>query len=206
MRLKRWPVAALPFILALGLSLCLLTAVAWIFSRQILWEMGALLVTSETPQKSDMELVLGGDATGSRILKACELMQRGYAPRVMVSGEGSYYGTHESVLAINLAVNRGCARDGFLPFTFPATSTVEEAEHVIPELRKLGVRRVLIVTSPSHTARARRVFRHLAPDLEVHMVASDDLRWNRGYWWKTREGRKVWLLEWAKTLADYIGL
>lgn len=168
--------------------------------------MGACLVTSETPQKSDMELVLGGDATGSRILKACELLKSGYASRVMVSGEGSYYGTHESVLAINFAVSRGCPEDDFLPFKFPATNTVEEAGHVIPELRRLGVHRLLIVTSPSHTARAHRIFHRLAPDMEIHTVASDDRRWNGGYWWKTREGRKAWLLEAVKTLADFIGL
>jgi uncharacterized SAM-binding protein YcdF (DUF218 family) len=199
LHLKRW-------IAASGISLLLLIAGTMFFSRQILWEMGALLVAAETPQKSDIELVLGGDATGSRILKACELLEGGYAHRVMVSGEGSYYGTHESVLAINLAVSQGCPREDFLPFKFPATNTVEEAEHVIPELRKLGVHKLLIVTSPSHTARAGRAFRRLAPDLEIHTVASSDRRWNGGYWWKTREGRKAWLLESVKTVADFIGL
>jgi uncharacterized SAM-binding protein YcdF (DUF218 family) len=184
----------------------LLAATALIFSQQILWSLGAILVHSETPQQADMELVLGGDASGGRILKACQLLQAGYAPRVMVSGQGSYYGTHESVLAIRLAVSQGCPEAAFLPFRYPATSTLEEAAHVVPELRKLGVRKLLVVTSPSHTARALRVFHRLAPDLEVHTVASVDRKWNSGYWWKSREGRKIWIMEAAKTVADFVGL
>ena len=199
MRLKRG-------VAILGGILIFLTAFCLIFSQQILWWMGAALVSSESPRTADIEVVLGGDATGNRILKACELLRSGYVSQALVSGEGSYYGTHESVLAINLAVSKGCARESFVAFKFPATSTVDELGHLIPELRRLGMHRVLLVTSPSHTARARRIFRRLGPDLEVHAVAARDFKWNNGYWWKIREGRKVWLLETVKTLADFIGL
>jgi len=190
----------------LGGFLIFSTAFCLIFSQQILWWMGAALVASESPRKSDIEIVLGGDKSGNRILKSCELLQAGYAPRVLVSGEGSYYGTHESVLAINLAVSKGCPREAFTAFRYPATSTTDEAAHIVTELRRLGIHSVLVVTSPSHTARARRVFRRLGPDLDVHTVAARDINWNNGYWWKLREGRKIWLLESVKTLADFIGL
>jgi uncharacterized SAM-binding protein YcdF (DUF218 family) len=176
-----------------------------LFSQRILWGMGEMLVGTDAPQKADMEVVLGGDATGSRILKACELIRSGYVPRALVSGGGNYYGSHESVLAINFAVNKGCPPDYFIPVQFPATSTFDEAQHVIVELRRAGAHKVLIVTSPSHTARAARIYHRLAPDLEFHTAACRDRKWNEGYWWKSREGRKTWLLESVKTLADFFG-
>jgi uncharacterized SAM-binding protein YcdF (DUF218 family) len=177
-----------------------------LFSQQILWHAGEVLVADEPPTHADIAAVLGGDPSGNRILKACELVKQGFVPHVLVSGEGTYYGTHESELAIRLAVSRGCPESVFTPFRYPAHSTVEEAEHVIPEMRRLGAKRILVVTSPSHTARARRVFRRIAPDLDIHSVASRDGKWNRGYWWKIREGRKLWLLEMTKTIADCFGI
>lgn len=177
-----------------------------VFSQQILWGLGAVLVASEAPRKADIEVVLAGDAGGNRVLKACELLQEGYAPRILMSGADTYYGTRESLLAINLAVSRGCPREVFIPSNEPAFSTLEEATHIIPALRKMGVHSVLVVTSPSHTARARRIYRRLAPDLEIHTVAARDPHWNGGYWWKIRQGRKTWLLEMTKYLTDFLRL
>lgn len=189
-----------------GLSLALLISGCFLFHRQILWGIGSVLVADEAPQKADIGIVLGGDASGNRILRACAAIQEGLIPRSLVSGVGAFYGMHESSLAINLAVSRGCPADFFTAVLFPAHSTFDEAEHLIPELRRLRAHKVLIVTSPSHTARARRIFRRLAPDLEFHSIAARDRIWNDGYWWESREGRKLWLLESAKTVADFIGL
>src|SRR5437870_9128029 len=100
-------------------------------------------------------------------MKACELIRDGYVSRALVSGAGFYWGSHESIRAIDFAVGRGCPREAFVALKYPASSTVEEATQVIPEIRKLGAHKVLVVTSPSHTARAGRIFRRLAPDLEI---------------------------------------
>jgi uncharacterized SAM-binding protein YcdF (DUF218 family) len=83
---------------------------------------------------------------------------------------------------------------------------VDEAQHVIPELRAMGVHRYLLVTSPEHTARAGRVFRRIGPDLEVRVVAAPNPVWNGGRWWANREGRKAWLMEACKTVADWFRL
>ncbi len=123
-----------------------------------------------------------------------------------MSGSGEFYGFHESRLAIDFASARGCPADFFIPWTYPAKATTDELDSVVAEFRRLGVHSVLLVTSPSHTARATRVLRRIAPDLEIHTVASADRYWNHGYWWKSREGRKLWLLESAKTIADFLRL
>ncbi len=187
-------------------AILVLIVSAAVFSQSILFSMGAILVTSETPQKADTIEVLGGDYSGNRVMKGCELVRAGFAPKAFTTGDALFYGAHESQLAIDFAGAHGCPADYFIRTDFPAVSTVSELTHLTSALRALGMHKVLLVTSPSHTARATRIFRRLAPDLEIHTVASDDPKWNNGYWWKTREGRKTWLFEIIKTGADFFGI
>jgi uncharacterized SAM-binding protein YcdF (DUF218 family) len=187
-----------------GIVLICGAAVLFAFSGRILWSLGAILNSSEPPQKADMILVIGGDARGSRILTGAELVRDGYAPRVLVSGIGEFYGHHESDLAIDFAVQHGYPREIFIAFHYPALSTVDEARADVRELRRLGVHKYLLVTSVYHTARASRVFRREGPDLDVHPVSAPERYWQNGEWWKDREGRKIWFTEAIKTIADYL--
>jgi uncharacterized SAM-binding protein YcdF (DUF218 family) len=167
--------------------------------------MGLFLVDTQPPEHADMIVVLGGDWYGNRILKAAELAKQGYAPRVLVSGTGYLYGQYEGDLAIPFAVSHGYDEKLFIKLLYPATSTREEAAVVIPELRRRGVRKYILVTTEFHTRRAGNLFRQVGPDLHVSVVAPPDtLHWNN--WWMNREGRKTFFLEWTKTLTSTIGV
>jgi uncharacterized SAM-binding protein YcdF (DUF218 family) len=176
------------------------------FTRTIWLEaMGRMLVDTQAPQKSDMIVVLGGDWFGNRILKAAELAKEGYAPRVLVSGGGYLYGNYEGDMAVPFAVRRGYDERLFIKLLRPANSTREEAQAVIPELRRRGVKRYILVTSEFHTARAGRIFRQVGPDLDVRVVsAAGALNWDN--WWRDRESRKVFLMEWTKTVTAMVGM
>src|SRR5207237_6224458 len=126
------------------------------------------------PQKADSALVLAGDAFGKRILTAAELVRQGYTPRVLVSGPGGAYDFHECELAIAFAVKRGYPESYFLHFEHDARSTEEEARATVPELRRLGASRVLLVTTDFHTRRAGKIFRSAAPDMTFDVVAAPD--------------------------------
>ena len=41
---------------------------------------------------------------------------------------------------------------------------------------------------------------------EAHMIAAEDRYANHGTWWKDREGRKTIAMEWAKTVATWLGI
>ncbi|MGD1070567.1 MAG: YdcF family protein [Bryobacteraceae bacterium] len=193
------------WIAALGVGLVCLVA-ALFFQQQIFWELGAMLVNSEPPQKADIAVVLAGDGSGHRILKAAELARQGYVPKVLVSGSQRFFGATESGAAVDFAVDHGYSRDYFIAFQSPSLSTEEEARHLVPELRKLGVHKYLLVTSYFHTGRAGRILHRNGPELELHVVGTAYPHWNDGYWWKDREGRKIWLQEEAKTVADFFRL
>lgn len=191
-----WVAAA---ILCAGVVALYLTRLSWMEA------MGRMLVETQPPFKADMIAVLGGDWFGNRILEAGRLAREGYAPHVLVSGSGYLYGNYECDLAIPFAVRHGYDEKYFIKFLYPATSTVDEARAVAPELRRLGVKRLIVVTSEFHTARAGRIFRSAAPDIEIRMVAAPDtLHWNN--WWNDREGRKTFLYEWMKTMAARISM
>ena len=172
--------------------------------------LGHYLVRAEPPVPADMIVVLGGDFSGNRILAAGDLVRRGFAPKALICGTSGEYGLHESDLAIPFAVRHGYPESYFVPFPNDDRSTRAEAADVIAALNKLHARRIDIVTSDYHTRRAGNIYRawipKLAPGLEIHMVAAPDLYFTPDGWWKNREGRKTFLMEWMKTVATWLGM
>src|SRR2546425_304943 len=112
--------------------------------------MGEFLVHIDPLVKADAVLVLAGDWNGDRILKGAELVKKGYAPIVFVSGPMAVYGLNEATMAINYAVRRGYPREIFLPMISGAFSTRDEVAFFGPELRRRGIHRLLIVSSDFH--------------------------------------------------------
>ena len=168
--------------------------------------LGGYLIHDEPPVPADIVVVLAGDFLGNRILTAADLVRRGLAPKALVSGPGGAYGMYESDLAIAFAVRHGFPESYFIGFPNDATSTVAEADVVIPELRKLHARKIEIVTSNFHTRRAGDIYRSRASDLEFHVVSAPDRNFSPDGWWKNREGRKTCLVEWEKTVATWLGM
>jgi uncharacterized SAM-binding protein YcdF (DUF218 family) len=180
---------------------CVLLAV--VFHTAILGALGAYLVSASPPEKADMVVVLAGDSSGNRILKAAELVRAGYAPRALVSGPAGTYGFYESDLAIPFAEKAGYPASYFLAFPNHSLSTRDEGEVILPELRRLGVHKFLLVTSDFHTHRAGQIYRALANDPRCVVVAAPDQYFSPDGWWKNREARKTFLFEWMKTVASW---
>ena len=179
---------------------------AVVFHTAILSALAAFLVEAQSPQKADVALVLAGDNSGRRILTAAQLVRDGYVPRVMVSGPDGFYGNYECDLAIPFAVKHGYPEAYFIHAEHSARSTQAEAQAVIPLIRRAGYRSVAIVTSNYHTRRAGRIFRAQAPDLTIRMIAAPDGNFTPDGWWRNREAAKIFLGEWEKTVANWLGI
>lgn len=187
----------LPLILVLGL---VLTREAWLRAA------GSFLVEADAPARADMIVVLAGDQYGYRILKACELIRQGYAPKALVSGPCCTYGRPESEPAIEFATRNGCPAEWLVSFPLDAGNTIEEAEKTVRELRRRGVRKFIAVTNNFHTRRTRRAYARFAPKDDFRVVAARDRFFNAEDWWRTRQAQKVFFLEWSKTLATWAGM
>ena len=188
------------------LSVLALAALVVIFHSQILGALGGYLVREDAPQKADAAVVLAGDAWGNRILKAAQLERDGYVPKVLVSGPDGTYGLYESDLAIPFAVKHGYPESYFVAVKNQARSTREEAVALLPEIRREGIRRLLLVTSNYHTRRAGRIFREAAPDLTIVVVGAPDQNYTPRGWWRNREAQKTFVAEWEKTIAGWLGI
>jgi uncharacterized SAM-binding protein YcdF (DUF218 family) len=190
----------------LALVLTLLVLAVLFFHSQIFAGLGAYLVHEDKPQQADFAFVLAGDFYGNRVVRAGELVRQGYVPKVIVSGPSGNYGLYECDLAIPFAVRAGYPESYFLHFEHEAHSTQEESVNAVAELKKLGAKRVLLVTSDYHTRRSARIFRAAAPDVEFTVVAAPDKFFSPSGWWHNREGRKTFLTEWEKTVANWFGV
>jgi uncharacterized SAM-binding protein YcdF (DUF218 family) len=185
--------------LAIAIALLLISPLSLRF-------VSSALEDSEPPRRADAALVLAGDGYGDRMRTAAELARRGLVPKVYVSGPEGFYGLHEDDLAIAWAVKQGYPASFFVPLPIKATSTREEAEAVVPRLRKDEIRNLMIVTSDYHSGRAGRVFRKVAPDINITIVGAPDTLFELRNWWRTREGQKAVFYEWSKVIADRVGL
>jgi uncharacterized SAM-binding protein YcdF (DUF218 family) len=179
---------------------------ALIFHTALLTALGSYLVSDHAPEKADVALVLAGGEGGERILKGAQLVRDGYAPAAFISGPGGVYDSYECDLAIPFAVRRGFPESYFIHAEHHAHSTFEEAQAVLPEIRKRGYKRILLVTSNYHTHRAVGIFERQAPDLDFIPIAAPDAYFTANGWWHNREGQKTFLVEWEKTIASWAGL
>jgi uncharacterized SAM-binding protein YcdF (DUF218 family) len=198
----RRPSRFLKFIASVAIVLALAAAThAWWLAA-----LGRLLVRDEGPAHADIAVVLAGDFYGNRILRAAELVKQGYVPHVLVSGPQGLYGFYECDLAIPFAVQRGYPENWFIRSPNEALSTRDEAAAILADLRRRGVHRFLLVTSNFHTARAARIYHAAAPDLDMRVVAAPDKYFRADGWWHNREGRKIFVVEWMKTVANVFGI
>jgi len=190
-----------PFLILLGLAV----VAVWTHSRW-LGAMGAWLIRAEEPSRADYAVVLAGDSHGHRIIRAGELVRRGFVRKALVSGPCCCYGLQESDMAVDFAVRKGYPVDFFIKAPHRATSTRQEAQAIIPELRRLGAHSFLLVTSDYHTRRAGRIFRRLADGLTMRVVAAPDENFRWDSWWRDREAQKIFYMEWSKTIASFAGM
>lgn len=187
-----WPVALVVALVVLHAQW--LPSLAW------------FLVRAEAPRRADAIFVLGGDQYGERILHAAALARQGFAPKVYVSGPSGIFDHYESDLSIEFARRRGYTDVTFVALENDCKSTRDEAERYLPEFQRLGFQRILVVTSNFHTRRAGRIFRAVAREPEVHMIAAAAREFRPEDWWLRRQDQKNLFMEWSKTFANWVGL
>jgi uncharacterized SAM-binding protein YcdF (DUF218 family) len=191
--------------------LCAAAVLVLLFLARSWWLplVGYALIHDDGPAKADIAVVLAGDFYGHRIVKAGELVRDGYVPLVLVSGPEGIYGVHESDLAIPLAVRHGFPAEWFAAFPNQAHSTLEEAEVILPELRRRNVKSFLLVTTDFHTARARRIYLKVERDQgggpQFRTVAAPDEFFRPDSWWHNRQAEKTVFFEWSKSVAGLFG-
>lgn len=192
----------------------LLAVLAVLFHEPVLRAAGEALIQID-PVSPAEAAVLTTDSNAGGALEAADLVARGLVPRVVVFTEPP--GPEAPEFARRGAVYED---DGARQLRYLAALGVTAVERLEigeagshPEADALrrwcldhGVKAVVVVTSPDHSRRLRRMLRReLAPQgIHVTVRPAAFARFDPHAWWKTRTGRRIALVEWQKLLLELV--
>jgi len=160
---------------------------------------GKILVVND-PQPADVIVVLAGE-TDHRPARALQLLDQGYAPRVLldVPADTKFFEFSEVQLAERYAQGLPeAAAVQVCPVV--GLSTRDETHDVEKCLARVAGSRVLLVTSDFHTRRALTIFRHKLPGKSFTVAAAHDDEQFGTRWWTHRQWAKTCYEEWLRTL------
>jgi uncharacterized SAM-binding protein YcdF (DUF218 family) len=166
--LSRWRHGRATLVGMVGASVLLWTAVAF---TPLAGPLAAPLVRRDAPRPADAVAVLAsrlqrdGDPTPvalSRLLRALELLREGQAPRLVLTELPPPAPSH-AALARGQMERLGLT--GEVLSVGPVRSTRDEAERVAALCRTKGWRKLLVVTSPTHSRRACGAFALEVPEV-----------------------------------------
>ena len=173
-----------------------------------LYRSGHWLVAEDGFVKVPWAVVLSGEGRdGERSDAAVKLYLEGRIDTVINSSVRLFKNRYAGELSAGYMIGEGYPPEKLFEFRHDAYSTQEEAALLIRQFRYQNLDTVLIITSNYHTARTRRIFRKLAQGYPKVLVYSADLKdYDPSAWWSGRESRKIWLIEWLKTVSTFFEL
>ena len=179
--------------------------------------LGSFLVVEDPLEKADAIFVLGGTRF-ERPLEAVDLLNEGWAPRIMLFRVVKDSGEMELMRrGFSFALESDVQQDALRRMGLPAEavvvlgegdSTKDEAEGI----RDVAVRnrwsRVIVVTSKQHTRRARLAISRRLDGSGVTLIIRHS-RYDRSdtdRWWRSRSTLRFTLFEMQRLFGYWIGV
>ena len=197
------------------LAVLLVAAATLFLAREpVLGWLGAQLVRSDQLVRADAIVVLAG-GTPQREIEAADLYTAGWAPKVLMTkdDETPAYDVLRK-RGIHLETQNQLKKRILLSLGVPesavtilddriANSTITETELVRSWLVSNPAKRLIIVTSPYHTARARLIFIRSLRDTGIEILThpASHERFDARNWWRDREQLRNGIVEWQKLMA-----
>jgi uncharacterized SAM-binding protein YcdF (DUF218 family) len=125
------------------------------FQEEVLWEAYRFLVVTDPIKKADVIVAVGGGYL--RIDEACSLFHEEYAKELIITGRLITKDVSTADLWLKRALKLGIPREA-IHIIRDSTSTYEDATFVGDTMRRNGLRKALLTTSPYHTRRVKWLF------------------------------------------------
>lgn len=205
---RRWTIVGLVLAVAVVSALVLVVQRAAVLT----W-IGSLLVVEDQLIQADVVLPLaGGD--WDREIEAAELFRGGHARNVLLTLEpeaatrtylmdrGIHLPTAEE-RRLEVLVALGVPRERITVIKQPVMSTLDEARFVGAWAAHAGVRTVIIVSSPFHTARAKYIFERYATTARTRFIVRPTTlsEFRPDTWWTSRAMLREGIFELEKLIA-----
>jgi len=163
--------------------------------------MGRWLVREDTISSANAVVVLSGSMP-YRAEEAAKIFDMGYAQEVWVSRPENpatelqkmgirFVGEEE--YSRQILVSKGVPDGSIHIFPDPVVNTEQEVQEIAREMKRAGMTKVIIVTSPPHTRRVKALWNKLVgakPEAIVRAAFEDPF--DADHWWRnTRDGLSV---------------
>src|SRR5262245_22398881 len=174
-----------------------------------------LVVADPLPTHADAIVMLAGSLS-DRVLETAHLYHTGVAPVVILTR----IGLRPAAVAlrergVRVPEEHDLARAALIALGVPAhairvlarraQSTRTEARAIARWACRHGVRRLVVVTSPTHTRRARLILaRTLGPDIALSVQPAPAEVFPAKQWWRHRRAMKDVLVEYEKLVAYWL--
>lgn len=173
------------------------------------------LQVNDSLAKADYIVPLAGE--WHRYIRAAEAYNEGLAPRILLSNSyirpPSRYQKLRAEVGLPLPDSRTLRRQILTHLGVPGTaidafgdghiSTLEEAEALRAYL-KGGAARIILVTSPYHTRRAKIIFEDVMPEV-TFMVTSPPEGALKRHWWRDQKSAQRVLSETSRLIYYLLG-
>lgn len=159
------------------------------------------LAVAHEPTLADAVIVLGGDSDGSRLRRGVELIDAGWAPRLILVG-----GSKPGWLGVARHYCPDCRlAEREVAWLEGSIDTRTDAQLSLAHCRENGLRQVLVVTSPYHSRRSQFVFNDIYAGSGIKPVVLSSGGYGRlvaadGSWWRDRPTLETVWLEFGKIL------
>ena len=159
----------------------------------VLRALGVWWVVDQPPMKGDAVVVLGGDSPEStRMRRAVDLYQQGWAPRIIISGPLVRTYFSEGFLMATDARRFGAPFNALSIVTSDADSTSQEMQAILDYATAQHFHRLLVVTSDYHTRRTSAIYSAGAKKhkVEVRIIAAPQFLMGGKRWWENHSALK----------------
>ena len=163
------------------------------------------LMVQDRLEKADIIVVLGGDNNGERVEEGVKLYQQGYAKHLLMSGGSLAWKLTYAQWMKRQAVEGGVPESAIL-LEDKSKSTLEDAKFSLPIVVGKGFKSIILVTSPTHTRRAARVFRRVFSPAGVKVIIypAEKSEVSPERWWTRHEDTQLVVWEYAALIFYFL--
>jgi len=187
------------------LTLLIVLAGCYFLAPFVLNKAASFLIVRDELKPADVIVVLSGDDNGERVNQAVLLYEKKYAPKMLLSG-GPLAWNLKYAYWMKKQANYLGVPDFAILIEDQSRSTIENARFCLPILKKTGAKKIILVTSPAHSRRAKRTFSKILSKDKIAAISfpAQKTSFNSDKWWQRHEDTQLVVWEYVSLVFYFL--